>query len=230
MHEKGADIAFVTETWYQSNRANTEELSEYAARFSLGVLSRNRDSVAANNRHYGGVAFFFRQATSSFKIFELDYPEKHEVLATVGTVKGVKGKIFCLTVYEPPNLTLLRARLLHQYVSDVLDEAKRQFAECSVMLAGDFNHWPIEEAVDDHPEIRKILHGNTRGSRHIDRTFTNFSRSITEFGTLPPLGTESGIASDHRMEWPLSSAPNPLLSPIPTDIILNKVQHFSQLN
>ena len=201
MHERRADFSFVTETWYQSNRATCEDLDQCAARFSLGVVYRNRDDVAANGRQYGGVAFFFRLATSSFKPFPLHNPEGYEILAVVGTVKGVKGKIFCITAYEPPNLTLLRIRQMHEYVSDVIDEAKRQFADCSIVLSGDFNHWPIEEAVEDHLEVNEVPHGNTRGNRAIDRSFTNFTRSIVESGTLPPLESEAGAPSDHRIAY-----------------------------
>ena len=204
IHEKAVDIAFVTETWYQSNRDTNEDLDQYAARFSLGVIHRNRDGVAANGRQYGGVAMFYRLATSSFKEFDLINPEGHELLATVGTVKGVKGKIFCLTAYAPPNLTLLKARQFHDYISDVLDEAKRKYADCSLILAGDFNHWPVEEAVEEHVEITEIKHGNTRGNRAIDRTFTNFHRSITEYGCLPPLETEDGRPSDHKIAFALA--------------------------
>ena len=201
MHEKSCDLAMVTETWYQDNRAGTEEIEQYAARFSLGSILRNRTSVSSNGRQYGGVAFFFRLASSSFKEFPLINPEDHEILATIGTVKGIKGKVFCITAYSPPNITLLKARQMHEFISDVLDEAKRQFPECTIILAGDFNHWPIEESVEDHLEILEIPHGNTRGSRAIDRSFCNFSRSLVESGTLPPLETDDGRSSDHRIAY-----------------------------
>ena len=201
MHERKSDIAMVTETWYQSTKQGNEDIDDYAARYSLGAITRNRDSVATNGRQYGGVAFFFRTSCSSFREFVLDNPEGYEVLATIGNVKGVRGKIFCLTAYEPPNITLLRARQMHEYISDVIDEAKRVYADCMVLVAGDFNHWPAEEIVEDHVEFQEVTHGNTRGNRSIDRTFCNFPRAITESGTLPPLETESGLPSDHRIAF-----------------------------
>ena len=201
IHEKNLDLAFITETWYQDNRNGLENLEKCSGKYSLGVLSRCRSDHANNGRQYGGVAMFFRQKSSSFEKFHLINPDDHEVLAAVGTVKGIKGKIFCLTVYEPPNLTLLRARQLHEYVSDVIGEAKRVFADCTLVLAGDFNHWPIEEAIEDHPDMGEVCHGNTRGHRAIDRTFVNFKRSVVESGTLPPLESEDGRLSDHRITY-----------------------------
>lgn len=102
IHEKGVDIACITETWYQSNRLVDEEIKEYADRFSLGAIVRNRGNVAANGRQYGGVALFFRKLTSSFAEFALDNPDNHEVLAALGRVKGIKGNFFCIVAYAPP--------------------------------------------------------------------------------------------------------------------------------
>ena len=106
---------------------------------------------------------------------------------------------------RPPNITLLKARQLMEYISDVLDEAKRVFADCTIILAGDFNHWPAEEAIEDHLEVREVLHGNTRGNRQIDRSFTNFPRAISDSGTLPPLETEDGRLSDHKIAYAVAS-------------------------
>ena len=50
MEEKATDVAFITETWYQSNRDTSEEVEQYAARFSYGLLSRNRQTHAPNGR------------------------------------------------------------------------------------------------------------------------------------------------------------------------------------
>ena len=75
----------------------------------------------------------------------------------------------------------------------------------------------------DHPEIHEIPHGNTRGNRHIDRTFINFSRSVTEFSTLPPLETESGLASDHRVAYGVAT----FLRPKPATIIYS-YRHYTE--
>lgn len=128
-------------------------------------------------------------------------PAEHELLATVGTIKGIRGKIFCLTAYALPNLTLLKVRQMHEYTSVVIDEAKRLYPDCTITLAGDFNHWPIEEATEDHVDMAEVTHSCTRGSRSIDRSFVNFSRAIVESGTLPPLETEDGRFSDHRIAF-----------------------------
>ena len=199
--EKDVDFAVLTETWYQSNRALGDLISEYNSRFSLEAIVRNRTNTATNGRSYGGVAFVYRKSKASFKPFPLINPEDFEVLATVGKITGIKGKFFVISVYAPPNITPARARDLLDYVSDIVGEAKRSFEDCSIVVAGDFNQWQAQDLVQDHPDLSEVPHGPTRGDRQIDRSFVNFGRSIDESGTLKPLETKEGLASDHRIAW-----------------------------
>ena len=101
-NEKHIDIATVTETWFQANVSTQDLVVELSDRFSLGMLTREREDRARNGRHYGGVALVYRKSTSSFKAFPLHNPEGFEVLAAVGKVTGVKGKIFAISCYAPP--------------------------------------------------------------------------------------------------------------------------------
>ena len=197
--EKLLDFASVTETWFQSDRLREELEVEMNDKYSLGMFSRERATAANNGRQYGGVAMVYRKHTCSFDEFPLTNPDNYEVLAAVGRVTGVKGKVFCISCYAPPNLDLAQARGLIEFVSDLVGEAKRSYGDCTIVVNGDFNHWPAEELLDDHPDLREVEHGPTRGHRKIDRSFTNIGRSIVESGVLPPLETEAGNLSDHRM-------------------------------
>ena len=199
--EKDCDLAFLTETWFQDNRDQFQNLRDYADRFSLGIINRNRAICATNLRQYGGVAIAYRFKTSKFEEFVLTNPLEHEVVAAVGKVVGIRGKVFCLACYAPPNLTQSRADLLLEYISDVISEGKRRFKDCTLIICGDFNQWPAEKLIDDHPDLTEIVHGPTRGNRSIDRSFVNFGRSVIEADTLEPLETEERIKSDHRIGW-----------------------------
>ena len=137
--EKELDFAVLTETWYQNNRELQGKLSEYVDRFALQSIVRNRSAAAPNGRVYGGVALVYRKKQAAFDNFPLINPHDFEVLATVGRVTGIAGKIFCLAVYAPPNLTQSRAKALIEYVSDVIGEAKRTIENCTIVVSGDFN-------------------------------------------------------------------------------------------
>ena len=198
--EKELDLAMLTETWLQDGELD-QKISQYSDQYALGCITKNRSDAAVNDRQYGGVALMYRKKTSHFKEFELINPEKYEVLACVGGVNGVRGKLFCLTCYAPPNITAVRAKQMLEYISDVVAEAKRKFTDCSLLVAGDFNQWPVAGLLEEHPDLKEVEHGPTRGERAIDRSLVNFYRSIEESGTLPPLETEDGRESDHKIAW-----------------------------
>ena len=195
--ELDLNFAQVTETWLQSN-VDTENLAlKLRDGFSLGLLVRNRTNVASNGRQYGGIALLFR-LSSKFACFTFPNPSDYEVMAAVGKIKGVREMVAVVTSYMPPNMTLVDARCMIEYTSDLIGELKRVHNDCMVVLGGDFNQWPVEELREDHPEIKEAEVGPTRGNRFIDRVFTNFHRSTTELGTRTPLETEDGNPSDHK--------------------------------
>ena len=198
--ELGLHFAQVTETWLQSN-VDTEDLAlRLRDGFSLGLIVRNRTHIARNGRQYGGVALLF-WLSCKFTYFNFPNPSDFEVMATVGNIKGIRESVAVVTAYMPPNMTLIEARNMIEYISDLIGELKRVHNDCMGVLGGDFTQWPIEEFLEDHPEITEAEIGPTRGSRSIDRVFTNFHRSITESGTRTPLETEDGSPSDHKQAF-----------------------------
>ena len=199
--EKFLDIATVTETWFQPGDGRSEVSMDLSLGSNLGIITWERTQMAMNGRRYGGLAFIYSLTTCSFREFPLVNPENYEILTTVGDVRGVKGKFFIISCYAPPNLLVPYVRSMIDFISDLVCEAKRTYEDCAVIVTGDFNHWPIEEFLEDHPDMMEMQHGPTRHDRKIDRTFTNFNRSITESCTLDPLETEEGQTSDHRMTF-----------------------------
>ena len=199
--EKGLDFASITETWFQDGRTIGEIAADLEDNHDLIMITRNRNRRALNGRQYGGVALVYRKKNSSFKDFPLHNPLGHEVLACIGRVYGNKGRVAVITCYAPPNLTSPQAQSLVDYLSDVTGEIKRKFPEVTIVISGDFNQWSIAELIADHPDLTEVDYGPTRGDRAIDRTLVNFGRSVVESNTLPPLETEEGRASDHRIAF-----------------------------
>ena len=199
--EQDIDIATVTETWLQSNTELEQQVRDISGEHNLNVIFRNRTEIAANGRQYGGVAIVANLSRVNLKPFQLVNPDDHEVLAAVGTVHGIKGKVFCLAAYLPPNMPATEAEARLEYITDIITEAKRLYKGCTIIVAGDFNSWPAEQIADDHPDLTEVIHGPTRGEREIDRTFVNFSRAIDESGTLGALEDERGSRSDHKIAY-----------------------------
>lgn len=80
----------------------------------------------------------FRQACK-FVDFPFANPSNHEVMASVGNIKGIPEKVAVVTCYMPPNLSLAIARDEIEYISDLIAELKRVHNNCVVVLGGDFN-------------------------------------------------------------------------------------------
>ena len=201
LFEKGCDFALITETWLQDNRITEECLTDCISHYAVGIISRNRSICAANNRQYGGVSAIFRRKTTSLTAFPLVNPNEHEVVAVVGKVSGIKGKVIVVVCYAPPNLHPNKADELLEFLSDVAAEGKRKFPDCLLVIGGDFNQWPVHELLKEHPDLTKVQHGPTGQGQKIDRSFTNFGRSVKESGILKPLETEDGKKSDHDIAW-----------------------------
>ena len=144
------------------------------------------------------MAVFWKANELSFKEVVVPNPDNFEVLTAVGSVKGHSRKLVVIACYLPPNYDRVRGNKALEYIVDTLVSMKRRFKDPYVILAGDFNQWPMDTA--DLSDVCEVDVGNTRGSRCIDRVFSNVWRRVTESGTIAPLETEDEEArsSDHR--------------------------------
>ena len=102
----------------------------------------------------------------------------------------------------PPNIGSLRANGMVVCLSDLVAEAKRTLGDVLIVVSGDFNQWPVNDLLEEHPDLSKVDHGPTRQGRSIDRTFVvNFPRAVTASGTSIPLETEEESPSDHQVAY-----------------------------
>ena len=200
MDELDAHLAVVTETWLQDRNINDTTI-DLAGQHGLNLITLNRQNIAANGRQYGGVAILTRSSTTSSKRLEIPNPENFEVLCSTLKIKGIGEKIVTVAVYIPPNYPRHRADACLDYVADVISEAKRQFVSPLIIVAGDWNQWPVAHVLQEHPDLTEVEHGPTRGDRKIDKFLVNFGRSVIESDTLPPLDDGLGRASDHRIAY-----------------------------
>ena len=200
IYELDDDIAVVTETWLQDNNVDNT-LVDLAGEHGLNLHTLNRQNIAANGRQYGGVGIATRASKTSFKVLDVPNPEHYEVLCITGKVAGIRDKVAAIAVYIPPNYPRQKADACLDYISDVVSEVKRALSSPTIIVAGDWNQWPVEYVPQEHPEMIEVEHGPTRGDRKIDRFLTNISRSIYESDTLPPLDDGQGRVSDHLISY-----------------------------
>ena len=127
--------------------------------------------------------------------------EDFELLVCAGSMRGHTRKVCLVAAYLPPNYTCVKANQALDKITDIVVALKRRFTDPYIIIAGDFNHWKIGEALVDFPDIKEVPVGNIRKDKSIDRIFLNMDRSVTEAGTLSPLETEEGQESDHRVAF-----------------------------
>ena len=85
------------------------------------------------------------------------------------------------------------------YIRDTVTHIKRTYHSPYIVIAGDFNSWKLENALEGFVDLVEAPVGPTRGTRSIDRLFCNFDKVRKAF-TVPPLEADDpsqGRPSDH---------------------------------
>lgn len=113
-------------------------------------------------------------------------PEKFEILPAVATITGMARKLVVVAAYIPPNYPAAWGAACLDFLDLLVLDIKRKYRNPLVVIAGDFNQWPVQEAVQEYPDLSEIHVGPTRGDRAIDRLFTNMSRNVVTSGSVPP--------------------------------------------
>ena len=190
--ELDVTLGIVTETWLANGASLDKDVQDLARGAGLNMICLNRTT---NNRGvaHGGVAVIANNTACTLMKVDLTNPENFEVLVTMSTLPGYSRKLLTVGCYLPPNYPVPRGKEALEHVENVVRELKRSYKDPFIVVGGDFNQWPVDEVLSNFPDLREVQVGPTRKDRCIDCLFTNFSRSITECGTVPPLEPELGF-------------------------------------
>ena len=198
-NELEATFAVVTETWLSSNDRTKEKFTEDLLLGSgISCWMKSRQPNAAGVCH-GGVAIMARASTTSMKKFDINNPEDFEILAVQGSIKRVERKCFVIAAYIPPNYSVPQAKKCMKVIYNTVMDIKNRFTDPYIILAGDFNQFAIDTALEDYVDIWEAFGGPTRADRTIDRFLTNFPPVSTSCCVLPPLQSENNTLSDHNI-------------------------------
>lgn len=143
----------------------------------------------------------YNEQRCNFRALPFDNEEDFEVLSAVGTSPGLGRKIVSIACYIPPNYLTGRASRCLERIAGLVVDVKRKFKDPYIIIAGDFNQWDIAAALEEFRDIKETAAGPTRGTRTIDRTFSNLG-VVAKAAVLPPLQTEGSTNvrySDHGL-------------------------------
>ena len=201
LKELDATFGVLTETWLSDGHELESNVDDLSSGAGLGLLALNRPRNDMGFSH-GGVALIFCKTQCSAKRIVLPNPENFEVLAVMINFTGQSKKVAVLACYLPPTYTPARGRAALDYIRDAVTHIKRTYNSPYVIVSGDFNQWKLESALEDFPDMLEAPVGPTRGSRAIDRNFTNFGHLVKKAHTIAPLQADDpsqGRPSDHRV-------------------------------
>ena len=197
-------FAVITETWLGHGTRMEAAAESLLLGEGLTINFLNREP-STNGVSHGGVAIITRNSTTKVKTFDFPNPDKFEILAICATVASIRRKFFVIATYIPPNYTVSRGSACLDHLNKVILHIKQSHQDPYLLLAGDFNQWNVEQAIQDYDELVEIDTPPTRDNRRIDRIFTNWNEDITDFRCVPPLETEgtaeSRSQSDHNIQY-----------------------------
>ena len=205
--ELEASIGVITETWLREGDGLTDDEDDFEAGTGYGMVNLCRKPGSRGVSH-GGVSVVFRKIDCDLRRIPMENRGNFEVLPTVGSIRGYSRKIVVVGCYIPPNYPVQRAQACLDHITDVVLESRRKYSDPFIVVAGDFNQWDIGHALRDYADITEEAVGPTRGSRCIDRVFTNFVGHVRARGTLPPLESDCGSKKrDHLIAFVEASLP-----------------------
>ena len=141
----------------------------------------------------------FRTSSCHFRERKLKKPSGVEILRAVGNVGEIKRKVAVIVLYIPPDTSASRMEIIREMVGTEIAAVKTGFANPIILVCGDINGRNLEAAFDVDNKIQAIGTGPTRGENTLDVVFSNIDEYVRRVDVLPPLETESGNVSDHKV-------------------------------
>ena len=83
------------------------------------------------------------------------------------------------------------------YTNDALVALKAKYDDPAVFVGGDFNRRDLRLATVEHPDLKQVEIGATRGSAALDIIATNINDSMIDCGTTEAIRSECGTSTDH---------------------------------
>ena len=191
------DVSILNETWMYKNDSQMKKiLSDLLTQEKIGMIRKDRDSRG------GGVAIAFDTSKITLKKLNLESlknKKKLEIVAARGKLRNYKKSVTVFSCYLPPKYSKAESIEFMETLSDAIGEAKSA-DEGWVVLGGDWNHRPLELALDMYPDIKELITPPTRKNSTLDILATNFNSFVkTAIVTHPLEGEKDGVKSDHKI-------------------------------
>lgn len=154
-------FAIISETWFGTGTSLELESEKLLLGFGLDMICLNRPPI--NDLSHGGVAVVYRASESKASTIVFPNPDMYEILPVQLCHKNIRRRFFLVAVYIPPNYTVPRASSCLQHLNDLILYIKNKHSDPYIVIAGDFNQWPVSDKLEEFPDICEVPSAPTRG-------------------------------------------------------------------
>lgn len=110
-------------------------------------------------------------------------PTKYEIMAAVGGRCGQRRKVVVLAGYTPPNFNAGQNKSFLRALNNIITAIKTKYVNPYVLVGGDFNRRDFRLVTREHPNIKQIITGPTRGNVVLDIQACNMHDLLIDCGT-----------------------------------------------
>ena len=199
-------VSLLNETWlYKSDSQAKHLLKQISLDHKIEIIRKDRNSRG------GGVAIAFNSDKISLKKLDLAVlkTKNHlEIVAARGKIKGYKKDVTFFSCYLPPKYTKAESSDMLDALSEAIAESKKS-SEGWIIVGGDWNNRPLNEALIMYPDIKILNTEPTRKDRTLDIIATNCLAYLIKSQVCHPLEGEYGQISDHKLVLAEFKLPRP---------------------
>ena len=196
LEEIDGHVSVITETWFKKSAELDEALRDAQDVTGYGFIRKDRWQSTGEETRGGGVAIVYKK--SNFEMTELKIAGKHEIVASLGRRTGQKRKLITIGAYIQPAADAETSKDFLETISNAIRRFKAKYCSPYFIIAGDVNKRKIAAELREFVDIKLVKTGPTRGRHTLDLVFTNFPEYVHEYGKLPALFNQEGVASDHE--------------------------------
>jgi hypothetical protein len=198
MHERMADLSFLSEVWEKSeNKKHQSKIEHMLEIDNISYISTPRPG----ERRGGGAGIAINPSRFSVTKLNIYIPNPLEIVWAIlrpNESSGQITKIILCSLYSPPNSR--KNNLLIDHISVTYNALKIQHPSAGTIICGDRNSLDERKILALDPNFHQILSQNTRLDNRLYLIITDLKSYYHNPLIIPPVPVDvigKGVPSDH---------------------------------
>ena len=191
--ETELSLACISETWLKNGRLLDSNILDLEESHGISFITKNRSGRG------GGVAVAYDMGKMALKKVFAKICEPYEIVCCAGNTRGTKRKVVVISYYMPPSLKASETENMIGCIDDLIGRAKSEWPDPIIIVSGDANRRPVDNAFTGYPDVMNQVAGPSRLGQFLLCCATNLGDTIKDRFTSEPLASEQDEPSDHRV-------------------------------